>query len=256
MDSVSVNSLANTAIKMSRYSNYDVLFIFVVLFSLAVTGFIVYYLLNRISKDYTALEKFSSVTLSNIQNTITEEFGIMQKSCLTHSQVASSMMSEGMANIRKEHSKLYNTVFGILSNTGNVYCTTEVAVDIFDTVMRLHCFDKAIILVEELSKTSMNTTEKEVLDKLSIKYRKITEDEYQLMSLFVYNNMHNLGAVLLPILETSEWNKFVSTKVKELVRINRTNRNVLDIIESVTTVFDEIIAEMRKTIIKNGGTDE
>ena len=115
MDSVSVNSLANTAIKMSRCSNYDVLFIFVVLFSLAVTGFIVYYLLNRISKDYAALEKFSSVTLSNIQNTIAEEFGIMQKSCLAHSRVASSMLSESMATIRKEHNKLYNTVFGNIS---------------------------------------------------------------------------------------------------------------------------------------------
>lgn len=256
IDSVQVEKLVDASIKMASASKYDVLFIFVVLASTAVTFTIVWFLLNRISKDYETLEKFSSSSLSNIFNTISEEFKSMNKSCKNHNDASTALLNKGISELGREQSRLYNTLVSLISSKDTVHCSVDLAVNIFDTVMKLHCFDKAIILIDELEKATIGTRIKDITERLSIKYRKITEEEKALLSNFVYENMHNLGSVFNSILEHDNWNNFINGKVTELVVLNRNNRNSLDVIESVSRLFDEIINDMRNAILKNGGKGE
>jgi hypothetical protein len=230
------DTLVSSSIALSQHSNFDVVYIFILLFFTSLTSFIVVWLARVVERRLTELS-------NSVDNG--------QVLCAKRN---SDNVKKDDANIRylEAHIRnISNLIHELIKNRDFLFCSTEFALELFDIIMKSHCLNKAHLLAKSIYENNGKNQE-EVIKTLSIEFKAITDYEYDLMKQIPYANNHTLAETLEKIRTKQEWAKFTETYIGALVKEYWFERNTLKIEEATVTLLTNLVEGMKEQIRENG----
>ena len=231
-----IDSLATTSIAMSKHSNFDVVYIFILLFFTSLTSFIVVWLARLVERKLTELgdevrKGQDTCTSRNLANIKTAEINV--KYLESHIRNISNLIQE------------------LIKNNDLFFISTEFALELFEIIMKSHCLEKAHMLARAIYENS-GKSQDEIIRQLSVDFKAITDYEYGLMKSIPYGNNHTLSETLEKIRTKEEWEKFTKNYIGFLVKEYWLERNILRIEDATLNLLTNLVEGMKESIRENG----
>lgn len=250
MDSTMV-TISNIAETLSKNSGFDAASIFVIVS-------LVMFVAIFISIGYKVLIsqfKRTEDLIKDLEGIISGKFTVQQGFCTERNIGIQEYFKDNFQYIDTIMSNMFNTFVEILSQAGNLYVETWLAIALFEIVMELHCLKKASIMYKKMKEKDVTT--EEIIQSLSHEFRDITEREKSILDKIYYTNGHKLGEEFDEILEEENWNKFMENKVGMLIykHIGR-NYEWTTLKEQTITAFSDFTRKAKESIKKKGVKNE
>lgn len=141
---------------------------------------------------------------------------------------------------------LNNVIIDLAEENGINGWKEELAIDLFEIVMRGHCQAKAFMLAESLRG---NGSVEEIIVELEHKYKKITEDGRNILNhIIIKNSGSRLGYYLDDVLSKDGWQEFSNEYIRALVETHANSRDYYSIVNNAYNILWKKVLEIEQKI--------